>query len=226
MAVYFINDLAHHWWTLASRGNGGAQNMTWEQFKTLFLGQYFNHAHRCRIQSDFLNIKRDDEGINKFEQRFTTLSYHVPYMVPDERTKVDMFIGALDGVFVDKIVGVIYPTFLDAVGAAMAIETRGTYSARPRDFSGPSQGPSRKAASSSASGSSAGSGSGGGSGSGSRNRFRGLFRRPSRSQLGRQQAGQFSASGSSQAGSSVVRLFPLGKTCSKNSASADSMIVF
>ncbi|KAL6224949.1 hypothetical protein ACLB2K_003803 [Fragaria x ananassa] len=45
--------------------------------------------------------------------------------------------------------------FLDAVTAAMAIETRRTYSARPRDFGGPSQGPSKRAASSSASGSSA-----------------------------------------------------------------------
>ena len=60
--------------------------------------------------------------------------------------------------------------FLDAVTAAMAIETRRTYSARPRDFGGPSQGPSKRAASSSTSGSSAGSGSSGGSGSGPRSR--------------------------------------------------------
>ncbi|KAL6128424.1 hypothetical protein ACLB2K_071779 [Fragaria x ananassa] len=44
MAVTFLDDSAHHWWTLASRNNGGAQDMTWEQFKTLFLGQYFDHA--------------------------------------------------------------------------------------------------------------------------------------------------------------------------------------
>ena len=75
--------------------------------------------------------KGDDERVIEFEQRFTTLSYHVPYMVPDERTRIDMFIRALGGVFADKMVDVIYPTFLDAVGAAMAIETRGTYSARP-----------------------------------------------------------------------------------------------
>ncbi|KAL6189190.1 hypothetical protein ACLB2K_040580 [Fragaria x ananassa] len=69
MIVTFLDDSAHHWWTLASRNNGGAQNITWEQFKTLFLGQYFSHAHRNRIQSDFLNIKkRDDEGVIEFKQ--------------------------------------------------------------------------------------------------------------------------------------------------------------
>ncbi|KAL6195682.1 hypothetical protein ACLB2K_031300 [Fragaria x ananassa] len=137
----------------------GAQTMTWEQFKALFLGQYFNHSHPSRIQSDFLNMKkRDDEGVIEFEQRFTTLSYHVPHLIPDERTRIGMFVDTLGGVFADKIVGAVYPTFLDAVGAAMAIETRGTYRTRPQDFSGPSQGPSKKAASSSASGSSAGSG--------------------------------------------------------------------
>ncbi|KAL6191777.1 hypothetical protein ACLB2K_038166 [Fragaria x ananassa] len=48
MAVTFLDDSVHHWWTLASRNNGGAQDMTWEQFKTLLLGQYFNHVHRSR----------------------------------------------------------------------------------------------------------------------------------------------------------------------------------
>ncbi|KAL6221090.1 hypothetical protein ACLB2K_008842 [Fragaria x ananassa] len=113
--------------------------MTWEEFKTLFLGQYFGHAQRIRIQSDFLNMKkRDDEGVIEFEQRFTSLSYHVPYLIPDERTRIDMFVGALGGVYADKMVGGIYPTFLDVVTAAMVIETRRTFSARPRDFGGPS----------------------------------------------------------------------------------------
>ncbi|KAL6225866.1 hypothetical protein ACLB2K_004715 [Fragaria x ananassa] len=49
MAVTFLDDLAHHWWTLASRNRGGAQDMTWEEFKMLFLGQYFGHAQRIRI---------------------------------------------------------------------------------------------------------------------------------------------------------------------------------
>ncbi|KAL6209616.1 hypothetical protein ACLB2K_020556 [Fragaria x ananassa] len=89
MAVSFLDDSAHHWWTLAKRNNDGAQTMTWEQFKALFLGQYFNHSHCSRIQSDFLNMKkRDDEGVIEFEQRFTTLSYHVPHLIPDERTKI------------------------------------------------------------------------------------------------------------------------------------------
>ncbi|KAL6180322.1 hypothetical protein ACLB2K_046986 [Fragaria x ananassa] len=87
-----------------------------------------------------------------------------------------MFIRALGGVYADRMTGVIYPTFLDAVSAAMTIETRGTYSARPRDFSCPNQGPSKKAISSSASGSSAGSGSSRGSSSSSRFRARGITR--------------------------------------------------
>ena len=156
--------------------------MTWEQFKTLFLGQYFSHAHRIRTQSDFLNMKKiDNDGVMEFKQKFTTLSYHVPYLVPDERTRIDMFIGALGGVYAGRMTGVIYPTFLNAVSAAMAIETRGTYSTRPQGFSGPSQGPSKKAASSSASRSSAGSGYSSGSSSGAWNRARGHFRRSFRS---------------------------------------------
>ncbi|KAL6211891.1 hypothetical protein ACLB2K_017114 [Fragaria x ananassa] len=70
MVVSFLDDSAHHWWTLARRNNDSAQTMTWEQFKALFLGQYFNYSHRSRIQSDFLSMaKRDDEGVIEFEQR-------------------------------------------------------------------------------------------------------------------------------------------------------------
>ncbi|KAL6188373.1 hypothetical protein ACLB2K_039766 [Fragaria x ananassa] len=105
------------------------------------------------------------------------------------------------------MVRVIYRTFLDTVGAAIAIETRGTYSARPRDFSCPSQGPSKK----SASGSSAGSGSSGESGYDPQSRNRGHFKRPSKSQLGRQQTDQFSAGGSSQGGSSGGQNFLFGQ---------------
>ncbi|KAL6196912.1 hypothetical protein ACLB2K_032525 [Fragaria x ananassa] len=75
------------------------------------------------------------------------------------------------------MIGVIYLIFLDVVSAAMAIETKGIYSAQPRDFGGPSQGPSKKAASSSTSGSSAGSGYSSGSSSDAWNKqqFSGCF---------------------------------------------------
>ena len=124
MAMSFLDNSAHHWWTLARRNNDGAQTMTWEQFKALFLGQYFNHSHRSRIQSDFLNMKkRDDEGVIEFEQRFTTLSYHVPHLILDERTRICMFVDALGRVFAGKMVGVVYPTFLDTciVGLSLCL---------------------------------------------------------------------------------------------------------
>ncbi|KAL6189183.1 hypothetical protein ACLB2K_040573 [Fragaria x ananassa] len=40
MTVSFLDDSAHHWWTLARRSNDGAQTMTWEQFKALFLASH------------------------------------------------------------------------------------------------------------------------------------------------------------------------------------------
>ncbi|KAL6125117.1 hypothetical protein ACLB2K_077625 [Fragaria x ananassa] len=39
MAVSFLDDSAHHWWTLGRRNNDIAQTMTWEQFKALFLDE-------------------------------------------------------------------------------------------------------------------------------------------------------------------------------------------
>ncbi|KAL6125970.1 hypothetical protein ACLB2K_074021 [Fragaria x ananassa] len=84
----FLDDSAHHWWTFASRNRGGVQDMTLEEFKTLFLGQYFGHAQRIRIQSDFLNMKKgDDEGVIKFEQK--DLSYEdEPVQILDRKEQV------------------------------------------------------------------------------------------------------------------------------------------
>ncbi|KAL6185465.1 hypothetical protein ACLB2K_041598 [Fragaria x ananassa] len=93
----------------------------------------------------------------------------------------------------------------------MVIETKGTYSAQPQDFSVPSQGPSKKAASSSAFGSSAGSGSSGGSSSSSWFKDRGHNRRHFRSQLGKQQTGQFGTGGSFQGGTSCGQTFSFGQ---------------
>lgn len=68
MAMTFLDDSAYHWWSFASRNIKGARDMTWEQFKTLFFGQYFSQAHHSRIQSDFLNMKKmDDESVIEFE---------------------------------------------------------------------------------------------------------------------------------------------------------------
>ncbi|XP_004292503.1 PREDICTED: probable F-actin-capping protein subunit beta [Fragaria vesca subsp. vesca] len=155
--------------------------------------------------------KSDDESVIEFEQRFTTLSYHVPYLIPNEKTMIEMFIGALSGVYAGRMTGVVYPTFLDAVGATMAIETKRAYSARPRDFNGPSQGPSKKAASSSISRSSASSGHSSGSSSGARNRAKRRFKMSSRSQLGKQQTRQFGLGGSFQGGTSGGQAFSFGQ---------------
>ncbi|KAL6136523.1 hypothetical protein ACLB2K_061818 [Fragaria x ananassa] len=33
MAVTFLDESAHHWWILASRNRGDAQDMTWEELR-------------------------------------------------------------------------------------------------------------------------------------------------------------------------------------------------
>ncbi|KAL6225859.1 hypothetical protein ACLB2K_004708 [Fragaria x ananassa] len=48
-ATTFLDESAYHWWVLVSRNNEGAQEMTWEHLKTLFLGQYFGQAYRSRF---------------------------------------------------------------------------------------------------------------------------------------------------------------------------------
>ena len=44
MAVTFLDDSAHHWWILASRNRGGAQDMTWEELRRSSWVSIFGHA--------------------------------------------------------------------------------------------------------------------------------------------------------------------------------------
>ncbi|KAL6191501.1 hypothetical protein ACLB2K_037891 [Fragaria x ananassa] len=83
------------------------------------------------------------------------MSYDITHLIPNEKSKIEMFIGGLSGVYAEKMTGVVYLTFVDGVGAAIAIETQRSLGNRSRDSDGPSQGPSKKDASSSASRSSA-----------------------------------------------------------------------
>ncbi|KAL6138341.1 hypothetical protein ACLB2K_063624 [Fragaria x ananassa] len=56
MTVSFLDDSAHPWWTLARRNNDGAQTMTCEQFKALFLERVGSLAYRLALPSKLSRI--------------------------------------------------------------------------------------------------------------------------------------------------------------------------
>ncbi|KAL6141570.1 hypothetical protein ACLB2K_059858 [Fragaria x ananassa] len=68
MTVTFLDDSTHHWWTLASRNNGGAQDMTWEQFKTLFLGRIITVSYFVEVNNGFVRPETCDSlgGVRLF----------------------------------------------------------------------------------------------------------------------------------------------------------------
>ncbi|KAL6195704.1 hypothetical protein ACLB2K_031322 [Fragaria x ananassa] len=79
MTVSFLDDSAHHWWTLTRRNNDGAQTMTWEQFKTLFLGLAYSNSGE-------LLVSYSDELIYLFQKH---MGLCPPLFQPEDMEEVD-----------------------------------------------------------------------------------------------------------------------------------------
>jgi hypothetical protein len=82
LAVQFLQRGAWHWWTETRRGMGvEADQMSWDQFSTLFKGRYISQAHINRMREEFLNLEKGDMTVMVFEQRFLELAHYVPDLV-------------------------------------------------------------------------------------------------------------------------------------------------
>jgi hypothetical protein len=214
LAVQFLQRGAWHWWSEIRRNMGVvADQMSWEQFTTLFRERYISQAHINRMREEFLNLQKGDMTVMVFEQRFLELAHYVPDLVRTEQDRIYQFVRGLGGEYTDKMIAVPYMSFNQAVIAALHIEARNVSVGRRLESGGPSQGPPKRATSTSGSGSSVGSGNGSGSSSSPRfrARFRGHNRRPTRNQFGGRQSGQFRSDGGGQSGTSGSQSFQFGQ---------------
>ncbi|MDV3201157.1 MAG: hypothetical protein Q8877_03100, partial [Sweet potato little leaf phytoplasma] len=84
---------AEHWWDHQRRGYEMVnQEVTWELFKTRFLGKYFPENVRREKEIAFLRLVQGNLSVGEYATQFEDLiRYSGSYRDADERTKCIKF---------------------------------------------------------------------------------------------------------------------------------------
>ena len=90
LVPYLFEDEADFWWDLVTRTEDVAQ-MSWDEFKILFLAKYFPEVEREARGEEFERLLQRGLTVAQYEARFTELSRFVEYMVDSEAKKVSLW---------------------------------------------------------------------------------------------------------------------------------------
>ena len=73
--------------------------MTWSQFTTLFMEQYYPQMEHDARREEFMHLFQGSLSVAQYESYFTDLSQHATYMVDTEEKKVRQFTQGLRPAF-------------------------------------------------------------------------------------------------------------------------------
>ncbi|KAL3497854.1 hypothetical protein ACH5RR_040586 [Cinchona calisaya] len=93
VVIPFLVGNAENWWRSMEPMIDVAENdITWEEFKEMFLDQYFPRALRKKRQNDFYNLRQTGNmTVLQYANKFTSLEHFCPKVFEDEEEKMDQF---------------------------------------------------------------------------------------------------------------------------------------
>ena len=98
LVEYVLMGEAEHWWDQQRRGLEAANELiSWDLFKTRFLGKYFPENVRREKEVAFLELKQGSLSVGEYAAQFEDLiRYSGSYRDADERTKCIKFEAGLN----------------------------------------------------------------------------------------------------------------------------------
>ena len=96
--------------------------MSWDDFKTLFLAKYFPEVEREAQREEFERLLQRGMTVAQYEAKFTELSRHSEYMVDTEEKKVSRFLRGLRPNIQSQLIVLMLTKYHDAVNRALVIE--------------------------------------------------------------------------------------------------------
>ncbi|XP_062144310.1 uncharacterized protein LOC133851756 isoform X3 [Alnus glutinosa] len=94
----------------------------WRRFKREFNNRFFPLAQRQQCARDFLELKQGSMSVEQYSAEFLRLSKYVPYLIPDEGTKVEKFRGGLALQILERIISVKVADYSEMVHVATMAE--------------------------------------------------------------------------------------------------------
>ncbi|XP_073037913.1 uncharacterized protein [Primulina eburnea] len=122
--VPFLEDKASKWWETVSPTLTAAGAITWQQFRDVFLKQYFPAEVRLQKLSEFENFSQTlDMSVVDYTSQFNDLETYAPTIMADEVLKMHRYKKGLIS-RIQSSLAVYQPTsFADLMGAAIRAET-------------------------------------------------------------------------------------------------------
>ena len=96
------------------------RDITWGEFRTLFLGKFFPRYSRDRRYQEFLSLSQGDMSVEEYTSRFSELKRYTPHQ--DERDMAMRYIYGLSYCIKIHVVSLCCETVDWAIAAAMSIE--------------------------------------------------------------------------------------------------------
>lgn len=121
LAAFMLQKEANRWWDMVKRTTD-ATEMTWDQFKVLFLAKYFPFAVLSQRRAEFMQLVQKDLTVAEYESKFTELSRFVPSLVAEEEDRVLKFQEGLRFAIREKIAVLRLRTYADVVDRALIAE--------------------------------------------------------------------------------------------------------
>ena len=96
------------------------REITWDEFRKLFLEKFFPRYSRDRRYQEFLALTQGDSTVEEYTRRFTELRRFSPHQ--DERDMTQRFVAGLSYRIRIHVVGLYCETVDRAITTAMSVE--------------------------------------------------------------------------------------------------------
>ncbi|OVA15182.1 zinc finger protein [Macleaya cordata] len=125
MAVFQLEENAATWWDTQSRLVDPIQ-LTWTQFKELFVEHYFPFPARQAMAREFQELKQgDNQTVLEYENEFDQLLLFASHLIPTEQDKIDKFLNGLHSGIARHMIGQpSFDTYQKVVNCAKAHDYR------------------------------------------------------------------------------------------------------
>ncbi|MBM1124203.1 retrotransposon gag domain-containing protein, partial [Klebsiella pneumoniae] len=116
-ATFYLHGEAGEWWKSYEEMNED-EEISWEDFKDLFLDEFFPDTLRERKREEFVNLTQQNLTVEQYQRRFMSLSRYAPDMIPSEKRKIRKFeTGLCPNIYI-PVVSSLHQTYKDCVNIA------------------------------------------------------------------------------------------------------------
>ncbi|KAL3516593.1 hypothetical protein ACH5RR_023495 [Cinchona calisaya] len=126
VVIPFLVGNAENLWTSMEPMIDVAENdITWEEFKEMFLDQYFPRALRKKRQNDFYSLRQTGYmTVLQYANKFTSLGHFCTKVFEDEEEKMDRFEQGMREEIGFQLASHKFTTFNNMYDVALAVEMR------------------------------------------------------------------------------------------------------